>query len=52
MLVAGAILLQASKDIAQYWNVTAEEMADHLRANGRDVVAKSILERPYDTENN
>ena len=48
MLVAGAILLQASKDIAQYWNVTAEEMADHLRANGRDVVAKSILERPYD----
>lgn len=48
MLVAGAILLQASKDIAQYWNVTAEEMADHLRANGRDAVAKSILERPYD----
>lgn len=49
VLVAGAILLQASKDVAQYWDVTAEEMAAHLRANERDALAKSILERPYDT---
>ena len=50
VILAGAMLLNASQEIAKYWNVTAEEMANDLRANGYDVFAASITERPYDTE--